>query len=129
MIIGTHTILYSRNPDADRKFLSRVIGLPSVDQGGGWLIFALPPSEVAVHPAPRSGRQEFYLLCRKIEDFLQDMREQGVRCSRARRLSWGFLTYVNLPGGGKLGVYQPLHKRPRPVVRGTRARTSRTGSK
>ena len=115
MIIGAHVILYSRKAEADRKFLSSVMRFPSVDVGGGWLIFGLPPSEVAIHPAQRSGRQEFYLMCEDVEDFISDMRTRGLRCSRVRQLSWGRLTKITLPGGGRIGVYQPLHKRPRPA--------------
>ncbi len=129
MIIGAHSILYSRKAEADREFLSHVIGLPSVDVGGGWLIFGLPPSEVAVHPSRRSGRHEFYLLCDKIEDFILDMKKQNVRCSRAQQLTWGYLTRITLPGGGKLGVYQPLHKRPKSPRTGRRNRSSKSGRK
>lgn len=127
MIIGAHSILYSRRPEADREFLSQVVGLSSVDAGGGWLIFGLPPSELAVHPARRSGRQEFYLLCENIEDFILDMKKGNVRCSPVQQLTWGYLTHVMMPGGGKLGVYQPLHRRPRPQRGGRRQASKRSG--
>ncbi len=121
MIVGAHSIIYSRDAEADRAFLSRVLGLSSVDAGHGWLIFGLPPSEVAVHPAARNNRHELYLLCADIHDFAVGMKELNVETSRISRQAWGYLTEVALPGGGRLGVYQPLHKRPRPVTAVRRA--------
>ena len=112
MIIGTHSVLYSRKPEADRAFLRDVLGLPHVDAGEGWLIFALPPGEVAVHPARRSGPQELYLLCSDVTAFARAIRRRRIRCDVVRSPSWGRLTYVRLPGGGRLGVYEPRHPRP-----------------
>ena len=112
MIIGAHAILYSKDPDADRAFLRDVLGLPHVDVGGGWLIFGLPPSEVAVHPAEASGRHELYLMCEDVEAFVREMASRNVVCGPVTDLRWGLLTEVVLPGGGKLGVYQPRHARP-----------------
>jgi hypothetical protein len=112
MIIGAHFIIYSRNPEVDRAFLRDVLQLPNVDVGDGWLIFGLPPSEVAVHPAPRNNVHEFYLLCDDIQAFVSVMVDQGVACGPIQSLGWGHLTQVTLPGGGKLGVYQPRHARP-----------------
>lgn len=113
MIIGAHSIIYSRKPEADRAFLRDVLRLPNVDVGEGWLIFGLPPAEVAVHPSGRNNVHEFYLMCRDVEAFVAAMRERGIRCAAIRNLGWGVLTQVTLPGGGKLGVYQPRHARPR----------------
>jgi catechol 2,3-dioxygenase-like lactoylglutathione lyase family enzyme len=115
MIIGAHSILYSRDPEADRAFLRDVLGFPSVDVGHGWLIFGLPPAEVAVHPAEENGRQEFYLMCDDIAAFVDEMRARGIVCSEVQNQGWGMLTEVTLPGGGKLGVYQPRHARPEPA--------------
>jgi catechol 2,3-dioxygenase-like lactoylglutathione lyase family enzyme len=112
VITGAHSIIYSTNPDADRAFMRDVLGLPAVDVGDGWLIFALPPAEVAVHPAERNDRHELYLLCDDVEAFVTGMRTQGVACAPIRDEGWGRLTQVSLPGGGKLGVYQPRHVRP-----------------
>jgi hypothetical protein len=112
MIIGAHSIIYSRNASKDREFLSKIIGLPSVDAGEGWLIFGLPPSEAAIHPAERKGRHEFYLLCDEIHDFVNEMIQRKVRTGKIQRQRWGYLVEITMPGGGKLGVYQPLHKRP-----------------
>jgi len=113
MITGGHTVLHSQDPEADRAFLRDVIGLPHVDAGGGWLIFGLPPAEVAVHPADRNDLHEFYLLCEDIAAFVAGMKKKSVDCSEVQHLQWGRLTHVRLPGGGRLGVYEPLHARPK----------------
>ena len=112
MITGAHAILYSRKPDEDRAFFRDVLKLPNVDVGDGWLIFGLPPSEVAVHPADQSGRQELYLMCDDVEAFVAAMTQRGLSCAPVQHQGWGVLTSVTLPGGGTLGVYQPRHARP-----------------
>lgn len=112
MIIGAHSIVYSKDPEADRSFLRDVLELPSVDVGGGWLIFGLPPAEVAVHPSDENGVHEFYLMCEDVEALVAALRKRGVACDPVRNLGWGLLTSLALPGGGKLGVYQPRHARP-----------------
>ncbi len=116
MIIGAHSILYSTNPDADRAFLRDAIGLSSVDVGGGWLIFGLPPSEIAVHPGEKNDVHEFYLMCDDVERFVDAMRQRNIACGPIRDQGWGVLTQVTLPGGGKLGVYAPRHARPEPMA-------------
>jgi hypothetical protein len=126
MINGAHSIVYSTNPEADRTFLREVLRLPHVDAGGGWLIFGLPPAEVAVHPADEDAHHELYLMCEDVEAFVCDMAARDVVCGPVTDLRWGLLTEVVLPGGGKLGVYQPRHARPPqaegPARSGTRAR-------
>jgi catechol 2,3-dioxygenase-like lactoylglutathione lyase family enzyme len=112
MLTGAHAILYSSNADADRAFFRDVLKLENVDVGGGWLIFALPPAEVAVHPAAEGGRHELYLMCDDIAAFVGEMKTHGVSCSAVSHQGWGLLTEVTLPGGGKLGIYQPRHERP-----------------
>ncbi len=112
MINGAHSIIYSRNPEADRAFLRDVLGLPHVDVGHGWLIFGLPPAEVAVHPSEENDVHEFYLMCDDIEAFTAGMATKGIECSQVKQQPWGRLTEVSLPGGGTLGVYQPRHARP-----------------
>ena len=112
MLSGAHVIVYSRDAEADRAFFRDVLGLPSVDVGEGWLVFALPPAEVAFHPADESGTHELYLMCDDIEAFRASMRGRGVVCSPVSDRGWGLLTEVTLPGGGELGVYQPRHARP-----------------
>ncbi len=113
MITGAHSIIYSRKPDADRAFFRDVLGLPSVDAGDGWLIFGLPPAELAVHPARRNNVHEVYLLCDGIDAFTKAMRKRGIGCSKAKDHGWGVLTRVTLPGGGKLGIYEAHHVRPK----------------
>jgi hypothetical protein len=115
MIIGAHSILYSVDPDADRAFFRDVLGLANVDVGEGWLIFGLPPAEVAVHPSEENGRHELYLMCDDVVAFVADMRKHGIACGPVLNRGWGLLTEVTLPGGGKLGAYQPRHARPKPM--------------
>jgi catechol 2,3-dioxygenase-like lactoylglutathione lyase family enzyme len=112
MITGAHAILYSADADRDRAFLRDVLGLSGVDAGGGWLIFGLPPSEVAVHPAESSGHQELYFLCDDVEAFAASLGRRGVACSPIDEQRWGRITHVTLPGGGTIGVYEPRHPRP-----------------
>jgi hypothetical protein len=122
MINGAHAIIYSRRPDADRVFLRDVLGLPNVDAGGGWLIFGLPPAEIAVHPSDENDVQELYLMCDDVETFIAGLKSQHIDCGPVQDLRWGRLTQVRLPGGGKLGVYQPLHARPKAMSVGTAPR-------
>jgi len=116
MITGAHSIIYSKNPEADRAFLRDVLGLPNVDVGGGRLIFGLPPAEVAVHPSDEDGVHEFFLMCDDVDAFVEEMKGRGIVCGPVQNPRWGMLTEVMLPGGGKLGVYQPRHARPEPMV-------------
>ena len=116
MISGAHSIIYSKNPEADRAFLKDVLGLPHVDVGHGWLIFGLPPAEVAVHPSEKNDVHEFYLICADVDVFAARVTARGLSCSPVRDMGWGRLTQVSLPGGGKLGVYEPRHARPKPVL-------------
>ncbi|MGB3074129.1 MAG: hypothetical protein WBB36_02345 [Chitinophagales bacterium] len=112
MINGAHFIIYSKKPDADRDFFRDVMKLTNVDVGDGWLIFGLPPSELAVHPAAKNGLQELYLMCDDIEVFVAGMKQQNITCSKIQNQGWGLMTQLTLPGGGKIGVYQPRHARP-----------------
>ncbi len=115
MIIGAHAVIYSTNPDADRAFLRDVLKLTHVDVGDGWLIFGLPPAEVAVHPADENDRLDFYFMCDDVEAFVAEMKEHGIACDAVEDAGWGLLTKLTLPGGGKLGIYQPRHARPEPM--------------
>jgi len=117
VIIGAHSILYSTDAEADRAFLRDVLGLPNVDVGGGWLIFGLPPAEVAVHPGEDNDVHEFYLMCEDVRAFIAEMKKRNIACSEVHNQPWGMLTQLTLPGGGKLGVYQPRHARP-PAAQG-----------
>ena len=121
MISGAHSIIYSSNPDADRAFLRDVLKLPHVDVGGGWLIFGLPPAEVAVHPSDGNDVHELYLMSDDIEGFAGEMAAHGIGCGPVLDRGWGLLVELSLPGGGKLGVYQPRHARPANASPGTKA--------
>jgi catechol 2,3-dioxygenase-like lactoylglutathione lyase family enzyme len=112
MIQGTHVVLYSADADADRAFFRDVLEYPYVDAGHDWLIFALPPAELAVHPSESNGAHEVFLMCDDIEAFVEQMSGRGVECAQLSTERWGSLTRLTLPGGGTLGVYQPSHASP-----------------
>jgi hypothetical protein len=112
MIIGAHSIIYSRKPEADRAFLRDVLKLPHVDVGEGWLIFGLPPAEVAIHPSEKNDLHAFYLMVDDVEVFIAQMKKHDIVCGPVQNQGWGMLTPLLLPGGGTLGVYQPRHARP-----------------
>jgi hypothetical protein len=112
MIHGAHVILYSKDADADRAFFRDVLRYRHADAGHGWLIFALPPAEVAVHPTDGDGSHELYLMCDDVHALIADMKSQGIATSPVHEERWGRLTQITLPSGGKLGIYQPLHASP-----------------
>ena len=109
MISGAHIILYSKDAEADRAFLRDVLGFSSVDAGRGWLIFALPPAEAAVHPAEENGRHELYFLCDDLKAEIAALTAKGVQTSDVHEERWGSITRIKLPGGGEVGLYQPKH--------------------
>jgi catechol 2,3-dioxygenase-like lactoylglutathione lyase family enzyme len=110
VISGAHVILYSRDADADRVFLRDVLGFPHVDAGDGWLIFALPPTELAVHPTDGEDASELYLLCDDVEATVRDLEAKGVAFTGpVADRGWGRVTAVRLPGGGEVGLYEPRH--------------------
>lgn len=114
---GAHTIIGSADPDADRAFFRDVLGLPSVDAGGGWLIFSLPPSEVAVHPG-KDGRHELYLMCGDLDATVEQLKNRGAQFRpETHDEQWGRLATIVLPGGGDLSIYEPRHRRPPQVSR------------
>ena len=132
MITGAHVIIFTPDPQGVREFFRDVLGFASVDAGRGWLIFALPPAEVAVHPSEKNGAHELYLLCDDVEAFVEGMRRLGVACAPIQSLGWGLLTKITLPGGGAIGVYEPRHARPRPLRargRASRSKPRNRGSK
>jgi len=108
MVFGAHVVLFSEDADADRAFLAEVFGFESVDAGGGWLIFGLPPAEVAVHPADAPGAT-LYLMCRDLAAEMERLRATGVECSDVEEARWGSITMIRLPCGGQVGLYQPRH--------------------
>jgi len=129
MIIGAHSIIYSKNPEADRVFLRDVLGMPHVDVGEGWLIFGLPPAEVAVHPGDENDVHEFYLMSDDIKGFVAEMQKRKTACGPVQNQGWGMLTQVTLPGGGRLGVYQPRHARPKAMAGKKKAVTRKKASR
>jgi hypothetical protein len=104
--------IHTCDADADRAFFRDVVGLISVDAGGGWLIFAAPPSEVACHPATSNDRHELYLMCDDVQAEIARLGVKGIACGPVTTEQWGVLTTVRLPGGGHLGLYEPRHPRP-----------------
>jgi catechol 2,3-dioxygenase-like lactoylglutathione lyase family enzyme len=109
MISGAHFTLFSKDADADREFFRKVLKFPHVDAGDGWLVFALPPAELAVHPAEKNGSHELYLQCDDLKATIRALKQKRVRCSAPVEREWGTVTKVKLPGGGELGLYQPKH--------------------
>jgi hypothetical protein len=109
MISGAHVIAYSQDAAADRAFFRDVLGWNSVDAGHGWLIFALPPAELAVHPAEKNDRHELYLMCADLTVEIEALQKKGVSCSVVQEERWGSTTRIRLPGGGDVGLYQPKH--------------------
>jgi catechol 2,3-dioxygenase-like lactoylglutathione lyase family enzyme len=110
MINGAHVILYSTDAEADRVFIRDVLGFAGVDVGSGWLIFKLPPAEIAVHPTDGLGKHEFYLMCDDIEKTLADLTARGITISHpVGDEGWGLLASMKLPSGSDLSIYQPRH--------------------
>ena len=109
MIYGAHVIVYSQDAEADRGFFRDVLGFTSVDAGHGWLIFALPPAEAAFHPAEENDRHELYFMCDDLRAEISALKKKGVTCSDIHNERWGSITKISLPGGGKIGLYQPKH--------------------
>src|SRR5882724_11779377 len=105
MTTGVHFIIYSKDADADKAFFRDILKLTNVDVGHGWLIFGLPPSELAVHPSSDNDRHEIYLMCDDIKAFVQQMSKQKIACSKIKDQGYGQFVQLTLPGGGKLGVY------------------------
>jgi len=109
MINGAHLLLHSADADADRAFLGGVLSFKSVDAGRGWLIFALPPAEIAVHPGDGEFRADLYLMCDDVRAQVKALEAKGVTCSEIETERWGLRTTMTLPSGGRLGLYQPTH--------------------
>ncbi len=109
MIFGAHVVVHSKDAAADRAFLRDILGFASVDAGRGWLIFALPPAELAVHPAEAHERHELYFMCDDLKAEMSALEKKGVRCSELHEARWGSITKIPLPSGGEVGLYQPKH--------------------
>ena len=113
MITGMHAVVFSPQAEQVRAFFADVLGMPSVDAGGGWLIFALPPAELAVHPADGPGHHELCLMCDNIDATLAELRAKGAEVARdVSDQGWGRLAAIRLPDGSELPVYQPRHPSP-----------------
>ena len=112
MINGSHIILFSSDPEADRAFFADVLEQPNVDAGGGWLIFKLPPAELAMHPSDGMPGHQLYFMCDDVEATMQELRDRGVQFTQdISEERWGRLTRFRLPGGGEVGMYEPRHPR------------------
>jgi catechol 2,3-dioxygenase-like lactoylglutathione lyase family enzyme len=112
MMIGGHVMIQSKDEAADKAFFRDVLKFPHVDAGEGFLLFALPPTEVAIHESENNGGHELYLMCEDMDDFTAAMEAEGVAYNEPANRGWGSVTAITLPGGGKLAVYQPHHERP-----------------
>ncbi len=112
MISGAHTIVYADDAEAARAFFRDVLGFEAVDAGDGWLIFALPPGELAVHPGPEPGRHELFFMCDDIEATVAELRGRGVEPAPISDEGWGLLTRFAVPGAGEIGLYEPRHPSP-----------------
>jgi catechol 2,3-dioxygenase-like lactoylglutathione lyase family enzyme len=114
-----HAIVFSPRAEKVRQFLADVLGIPSVDAGGGWLIFALPPAELAVHPSDGAGHHELYLMCDDIRATLDELRGKGAEVAReVSDQGWGLLAAIRLPDGSEFPIYEPRH--PSPPTEGQR---------
>jgi catechol 2,3-dioxygenase-like lactoylglutathione lyase family enzyme len=122
MIAGAHFVFYSNDPEADRVFFRDILGFHYVDDGGGWLIFALPPSEVAVHPMSGNSPLVYgggemlgailFLMCDDLASVIKSLEEKRVACTEIQKQRWGESTTVQLPSGSRIGLYQPTHQTP-----------------
>ena len=111
MITGAHVMIFTKDEAADRAFLKDVLEVPCIDAGGGWLIFKLPPAELGVHSGD-NGFHQIYFMCDDVDASIAALAEKGVTCGEVMQASWGRVTSVPLPGGGKIGLYEATHARP-----------------
>lgn len=109
MITGAHVVVYSKDPEADRKFFHEVLNFSHVDAGHGWLIFALPPAEAAFHPAESNDKHELFFMCDNLKSTVKILQDKKVQFGPVTEERWGTLTHLSLPGGGNIGLYQPKH--------------------
>ncbi|MEJ8632368.1 VOC family protein [Streptomyces sp. MS2.AVA.5] len=111
MINGAHVIIYSQDAEADRAFFRDVLRYPHIDAGYGWLIFKLPPAEIAVHPVEDWETHDFFLMCDDVRGTIEELKARGVEFRQpVRDEGWGLMTVLKLPGGGGLGLYEPRHQ-------------------
>jgi catechol 2,3-dioxygenase-like lactoylglutathione lyase family enzyme len=113
MISGVHAVIFASDAEQARAFFRDVLGFPSVDAGGGWLIFALPPAELATHPTDEDGHHELYLMCDDVRATIRELEAKGVEFTRpVSDEGFGLMTAMRIPGGGELGLYEPRHPSP-----------------
>ena len=112
MISGAHVMIFTCDEGADRAFLRDVLEIPCIDSRGGWLIFKLPPTEMGVHGGEKNDVHQLYFMCDDLDAEISRLSDKGVCCSEPFTASWGRATGVPLPGGGKIGLYEPRHARP-----------------
>lgn len=113
MINGVHAVVFTKDPEGVRAFFRDVLGLPSVDAGGGWPIFALPPAEVAAHPTDGQGHHQLYLMCDNIETTVKELKAKGVEfVADITDACWGLMTLLRLPDASELALYEPKHPSP-----------------
>jgi catechol 2,3-dioxygenase-like lactoylglutathione lyase family enzyme len=117
VIAGTHAIVFAEDAERARAFLRDVLGFEAVDAGDGWLIFALPPAELAVHPGPRWGRgpghHALFLMCHDIEQTVEELERKGAEfASPIEDEGWGRIAQLKIPGAGEIGLYEPRHSSP-----------------
>ena len=132
MIIGVHALIYSKEPEQVRAFLKDVLEFKPIDIGHGWLIFALPPAELAVHPGEGPGRHQLYLMCDDVKALIKKLESKGYETREVQDVGWGLRTAVTLPGGDELGIYEPRHaspiklKKPRAAAKTSKKKSART---
>ena len=112
MINGTHVVIYTKDAEADRAFFRDVLKFPSVDAGHGWLIFAMPQLEAAFHDSEKNDQHELFLMCDNLDATLKELKSKNVKVSDISEQRWGKIARFALPGGGKIGLYQPKHPSP-----------------
>jgi len=109
MINALHALIYAKDAEQARAFFRDVLSFPTVDAGQGWLIFALPPAELGVHPAEKEMSHELYFMCDDVNKTIAELKAKGVECAEVHDAGWGLVTSFEIPGGGKMGLYQPRH--------------------
>ena len=113
MITGVHAVIFTADAERDRAFFRDALEFPSVDAGDGWPIFALPPAELAAHPAEEGGQHKLYFMCNDLHTTLAELEAKGVDSAQpVSDESWGLVTAIRLPSGAELGLYEAKHSSP-----------------